>query len=249
MLSYLDKENKIAYRFNNYYDLNHNKTKTVHSDGMEELFKYDTKNKLIRYDVIDQSDDDNNYFETYERDYLANMVRTKRSNGREIVTYYNMIMQPVSIADSLGNTSIYFYDELYRCIRIEDSKGNIEIYDYDRFGNLIHHKKEPVLYEEWWRYDKLNNLIEYKNTNDVVIFYTNSNGLKVKEYNSFTDITIHYNYDDNRRLTYSLDSKGKEDAYIYDTNGNIKKHEDEYYIREYKYNEYNKLVEYIRKVK
>ena len=249
MLNYLDEDKKIAYRFKNYYDPNHNKIKTVHSDGLKEIFEYDTKNKLIHYQFIDRENPENSFFEEYIRDYKSNTVKTVKSDDRYIITHFNLVMQPITIADSLGNITLYTYDELYRCIKIEDKKHNVEIFEYDRLGNLIYHRKEPILYEEWWRYDSLNNLVEYKNSNDIVEFYTWKNGLKVKEYNSYTDITKFFMYNDDYKLILSTDSNGKEDAYTYDKHGNLSKHEDEYYIKEYYYNSNDQLVEYIRKVK
>jgi len=248
MISYLDQDNKIAYKFNNYYDPNHNKIKVVHSDGMKELFEYDSKNKITKYEVINK-ETDNSFSEIYERDYDNNIVKTKKSDGRLIITHYNMVMQPITVADSLGNVTLYTYDELYRCIKIENKKNNVELFEYDRIGNLVYHRREPVLYEEWWRYDKLNCLREYENSNGIDIFYGYRNGLKIKEYNSYTDITKEFKYNDDHKLIYSIDTKGKEDAYEYDNYGNLVKHEDEYYIKEYNYNEYNQLMEYIRKVK
>ena len=56
-------------------------------------------------------------------------------------------------------------------------------------------------------------------------------------------------YNDDYKLILSTDTNGKEDAYAYDKHGNLSKHEDEYYIKEYYYNGNDQLVEYIRKVK
>ncbi len=88
--------------------------------------------------------------------------------------------------------------------------------EYDEKGNIIY-RKDSAGFEQWMRYDKNNNEINYKNKygecwkeydiNNNCIYYKSSNGYEERR-----------KYDKNNNEIYYIDSNGREECYKYKNN-------------------------------
>lgn len=120
--------------------------------------------------------------------------------------------------DKYGIENWYEYDESGNMIHHKDNNDEEEWYDgYDESGNATHYKSTSGI--EWWYEEKYDNGIRHINKKDTNIIYIDeTNELLIT---SNMEYRKWLKFDKNGNLIRLIDNKGRDVAWVYDSNNKV----------------------------
>lgn len=236
------------YTICNVYDNNSNRIRAIHSNGLNQRWYYDDKNRAIKY------------------------IAENECYHKEIEHIYNDLMNTLIKKSSVGITDIIKFNDQGLVIREEKMFGYICNYEYDYNQNLIHkycnkgaetwytyENNKLVLvsnslgYKAWFEYDNNGNLIQYKNSHGVLErykYYPETNLLASTD-NLLTGLSTSYHYTNNGKVSSITESNGKHilriDIREYDDKDRLIIKRDNIYSRRYEYDDRDNIILYERR--
>jgi len=186
------------------YDELHNLTEVVDQQGYQSTFEYDGTLLTSSTDALNQT---STY--TYTVEGYLETVTDPRGNSTSYT--YDAYGQLEARTDELDNSWSYTYDDLGNLIEIIDPTGMITLYEYDDFGRLV---KTILNYNPAFEQNddgQFNIITEYE---------YDAAGNRTKIIDTYGRETV-YEYDDNNRLTRTVDPMGFKTTNTYDAAGNL----------------------------
>jgi RHS repeat-associated protein len=191
-----------------YYDASDKKIKTISPEGNSLHYEYE------------------------ERLLLKAVTRGAcTSSASTTKTVYDGNSRKIRDIDGRGNITSFSYDPFDRLIATIDSTGNVRQNDYDKLGNIVTERffeKNPdnkyyLLSRKTYDYDERGNKIH-----DILYLFKNAiHTLSLTDPDrEFTDamnqrlvtrVDTQYFYDENKRLFRTVNAKGQETTYEYDS--------------------------------
>lgn len=203
--------------------------------GHTTIYNYDAKSRLIGIT------DANGNTSTIGYDAVDNVVYRTDALGNRIQTIsYDVLNNPITLADALNRTTTNQYDSLSRLTKVTDPLGNVTQYHYDDLNRLTSATDalsgqasqtfdadgnrtsltDPNGNQTSFTYDSADRLVSQTQSSGGIITYTyNNRGLRAQMTNARGQVTT-YQYDDAGRLASFTDPAGTV-SYTYDPNGNV----------------------------
>ncbi|QSZ27579.1 RHS repeat protein [Aceticella autotrophica] len=200
----------------------------------------------------------------FQYDNVDNLLSMTDANGAKVIEFgYDMLNNPVTIKDALGNTvtnrydnlnrliesidqlgrkAQYIYDDLNRLVSSLDAVGGSSSQSFDADGNKIN-MVDPNGNKISFKYDKAGRLIEATSADGCKSSFAYNNRGLISESTNGRGQKTTYNYDDNGRLVSFTDQEGTV-SYTYDANGNVLTVSDANGISVREYDALNRVVKY-----
>lgn len=271
-------QSPIDFELINKYDENGNLVVHTTSDGTRKEYRYDKKSNLIYYnsvkdntEEIKEYDDKNRLIKSVNSDgtvttksyYVDDQNRiseiltkvTDVFNNEHMITqkyeYFIDGSYKITYFNDMNEEKIEVYDRFNR-ITLEDSRKFTRIFIYDRFGNKIKNINS-IGNEENWEYNQNNQIVShYVKRNDVVTYKVNyiydTKGNMIQESN-INGTTIDYKYNENNQKILMQTSSNYYEKYFYDEKGRKCKTETPILIKEWTYDDSNRLVKFVKRRK
>ena len=271
-------QSPIDFELINKYDENGNLVVHTTSDGTRKEYRYDKNSNLIYYnsvkdniEEIKEYDDKNRLIKSVNSDgtvttksyYVDDQNRiseiltkvTDVFNNEHMITqkyeYFIDGSYKITYFNDMNEEKIEVYDRFNR-ITLEDSRKFTRIFIYDRFGNKIKNINS-IGNEENWEYNQNNQIVShYVKRNDVVTYKVNyiydTKGNMIQESN-INGTTIYYKYNENNQKILMQTSSNYYEKYFYDKKGRKCKTETPILIKEWFYDDNNRVVKFIKRRK
>ncbi len=230
-----------------HYDQWENPTKIVAADGSTRSYTYHPQ---LNYPV--QIVDAKGIKTTNEFDAKGNLIKVTRGKGSgedRVIEYeydkYGQLIVVRHIGDKNTETTetVYYYDLYGNVEKIIDPENFFVLYEefnslgqpglfvdarskrwrfgYDQSGNIIR-TISPMLFESMYEYNKVNNLVQYRDAENALhLFQYDSRGRLAKYTNPIEDDYI-VKYQTDGRPIYAIDQSGDKINFTYDYQQRLK---------------------------
>jgi RHS repeat-associated protein len=184
-----------------------------------------------------------NAYDGWGRLLIAKQQNANGSNAITIITLYDVLGNPVFVADELGEITQYTYDSLSRVVAVKNPLGQISTVSYDADGNKTA-STDWLGNKTTYSYDILGRLINVTDPGGIkqeTLTYTDTN-LQNTSTDALNNVTT-FTYDKLGRLLSTTDPEGYSTSQSYDLVGNVVSSTDgKGSVTSYTYDNWNRLV-------